>query len=97
MIKDGYTGRKGKGGFYRARGKEALDLKTGEYRATQRASLESAKVAKKGLRALVEHPDKGGQYAWGVLSRVLSYAADLVPEIVDDIADRKSTRLNSSH
>src|SRR3546814_12342137 len=32
------------------------------------------------------HPDKGGQYAWGVLSRVLSYAADLVPEIVDDIA-----------
>src|SRR3546814_3147464 len=51
MIKDGYTGRKGKGGFYRARGKEALDLKTGEYRATQRASLESAKVAKKGLRS----------------------------------------------
>src|SRR5690606_7828352 len=79
-------GRKGKGGFYRARGKEALDLKTGEYRPTQRASLESAKAAKKGLRALVEHPDKGGQYAWGVLSRVLSYAADLVPEIVDDIA-----------
>src|SRR3546814_12450946 len=31
------------------------------------------------------HPDKGGQYAWGVLSRVLSYAADLVPEIADDI------------
>ncbi|WP_341702669.1 3-hydroxyacyl-CoA dehydrogenase/enoyl-CoA hydratase family protein [Ferrovibrio sp.] len=86
LIKDGYTGRKGKGGFYRNRGKEALDLQTGEFRPTKRASLESAKVAKKGLRALVEHPDKGGQYAWGVLSRVLSYAADLVPEIVDDIA-----------
>lgn len=85
MIKDGYTGRKGKGGFYRARGKEALDLKTGEYRATQRANLGSAKAAKGGLRALVEFDDKGGQYAWGVLSRVLSYAADLVPEIADDI------------
>lgn len=85
LIKDGYTGRKGKGGFYRARGKEALDLKTGEFRPTMRANLESVKAARKGLRALVEHPDKGGQYAWGVLSRVLSYAADLVPEIADDI------------
>jgi len=85
MIKDGYTGRKGKGGFYRARGKEALDLATGDYRATRRADLGSAKAARKGLRALVEFDDKGGQYAWGVLSRVLSYAADLVPEIADDI------------
>src|SRR3546814_9547437 len=57
------TGRKGKGGFYRAKGKEALDLTTGDYRPVQRANLDSAKVAKKGLRALVEHPDKGGQYA----------------------------------
>lgn len=85
LIKEGYTGRKGKGGFYRARGKEALDLKTGEFRPTQRANLESVKAARTGLRALVEHSDKGGQYAWGVLSRVLSYAADLVPEIADDI------------
>jgi len=85
MIKDGYTGRKGKGGFYRNRNKEVLDLRTGEYREKQRASLGSVKAAKKGLRALVEHPDKGGQYAWAVLSRVLSYAADLVPEISDDI------------
>src|SRR3546814_4213828 len=83
----------------RARGKEALDLKTGDYRATQRANLGSARAAKAGLRALVDFDDKGGQYAWGVLSRVLSYAADLVPEIADDIlaVDRKSTRLNSSH
>src|SRR3546814_3442410 len=69
MIRDGYTGRKGKGGFYRAKGKEALDLTTGDYRPVQRANLDSAKVAEKGLRALVEHPDKGGQYAWGVLDR----------------------------
>ncbi|MBP6819255.1 MAG: 3-hydroxyacyl-CoA dehydrogenase/enoyl-CoA hydratase family protein [Ferrovibrio sp.] len=86
MIKDGYTGRKGKGGFYRNKGKEALDLQTGEYRPKQKANLASVKAARKGLRALVEFDDKGGKYAWGVLSRVLSYAADLVPEIVDDIA-----------
>ena len=37
MIKEGYTGRKGKGGFYRVnrekgKRKEAIDLVTGEYR-----------------------------------------------------------------
>lgn len=85
LIKEGYTGRKGKGGFYRARGKEALDLQSGEFRPKQKANLASVKAARKGLRALVEHDDKGGHYAWGVLSRVLSYAADLVPEIADDI------------
>ncbi|HUN53317.1 MAG TPA: 3-hydroxyacyl-CoA dehydrogenase NAD-binding domain-containing protein [Candidatus Sulfotelmatobacter sp.] len=85
MIADGYTGRKGKGGFYRARGREAIDLRTGQYRPTVAAELASAKAGRKGLRALAEHPDKGGQYAWAVLAAVLSYAADLVPEIADDI------------
>ncbi len=92
MIKDGYTGRKGKGGFYRmvkgadgAKVKEALDLKTGAYRVTEKADLASAKAGKDGLRTLVEHPDKGGQYAWQVLSHVLKYAADLAPEIADSI------------
>ncbi|QJE73324.1 3-hydroxyacyl-CoA dehydrogenase [Aerophototrophica crusticola] len=90
MIAEGYTGRKGKGGFYRQtklpdgkRLREAIDLRTGEYRKSGRASLESANA--KGLRALVETKDKGGQYAWRVLSQSLSYAADLVPQIADDV------------
>ncbi len=85
MIEGGYTGRKGKGGFYRARGKEVLDLETGEYRPKQKAALDSVNASRKGLRALVEHGDKGGQYSWDLLSRVLSYAASLIPEISDDI------------
>ncbi len=92
MIGDGYTGRKGKGGFYRLKPeaeekiKEAIDLETGEYRTAQKPKLESVAKAKKGgLRALVEHPDKAGRYAWWVLARTLSYAARLVPEIADDI------------
>ncbi len=85
MIEGGYTGRKGKGGFYRARGKEVLDLETGEYRPKQKAALDSVNASRKGLRALVEHGDKGGQYSWDLLSRVLSYAASLIPEIADDI------------
>ncbi len=92
MIADGLTGRKGKGGFYRLnrsggqKTKESLDLKTGEYRAVEKATLESVAAARAGLRALVEHPDKGGRYAWRVLAHTLSYAASLIPEIADNIS-----------
>jgi 3-hydroxyacyl-CoA dehydrogenase len=92
MIADGYTGRKGKGGFYRLKPdapgkiKESLDLATGDYRATRKAALQSVGKARKGgLRALLENDDKGGRYGWWVLSRTLSYAAHLAPEIADDI------------
>jgi 3-hydroxyacyl-CoA dehydrogenase len=92
MIADGYTGRKGKGGFYRLKPdtpgkiKESLDLATGAYRASRKPALKSVAAARKGgLRTLLEHDDKGGQYAWWVLARTLSYAASLVPAIADDI------------
>lgn len=92
MIDDGYTGRKGKGGFYRINRdggqklKESINLQTGDYAPSQSASLGSLQAAKHGgLQALVSHPDKGGQYAWRVLSQTLRYAAALVPDIADDI------------
>jgi len=97
MIETGYTGRKGKGGFYamdKSTGKkvkQAIDLTTGEYRTAEKPRLSSVHAAKKGgLRALVEYVDdkgrdKGGPYAWSMLSKVLSYAASLVPAIADDI------------
>lgn len=92
MIGQGYTGRKGKGGFYRLRAnggesaKEAIDLTSGDYRPAASPALESLEVGRRaGLRALVEHPDKGGRYAWAVLSQTLAYTATLVPEIADDV------------
>ncbi len=92
MIAEGYTGRKGKGGFYRINKigekkiKEVIDLKTGEYHPQSgKVELASIEAAKKGLQALVSHPDVGGQYAWAVLSGTLYYAASLVPAISDDI------------
>ena len=91
MVADGYTGRKGKGGFYRLlrngaqKTKEGIDLKTGEYRTSVKAKLGSIEAGRKGLQALVEFEDRGGAYAWAVLSHVLKYAADLIPEIADDI------------
>ena len=94
MIADGYTGRKGKGGFYRLRRvgseriKESIDLATGEYRRSERVRLACVDAAKSGgPRALVEHDSAEGRYAWRVLSSVIAYSAALVPEISDDIAD----------
>lgn len=91
MIEEGYTGRKGKGGFYRmrrdgdARVKEAIDLTTGAYRESVKAQLESVSAGRKNPRKLLEHADRGGQYAWRVLSETLAYAAARVPEISPDI------------
>lgn len=94
MIADGYTGRKGKGGFYRlnkeggGRVKEAIDLETGEYAKAGKAALESLSASRHGgLKSLVAHEDRGGQYAWRVLSQTLAYTASLVPEIADRITD----------
>ena len=92
MIADGYTGRKGKGGFYRlnkangARVKEAIDLNTGDYAPAAKASLASVSAARRGgAKALVAHDDKGGLFAWAVMSQTLGYTAALVPEIAGDI------------
>ncbi len=91
MIAEGRTGRKGGGGFYRldrasGRGKEALDLTTGEYRPSEKAEPAEIAAAGRDLRALLSAPGKIGAYAWGVLGRTLAYAAGLVPEATDDIA-----------
>lgn len=91
LVAAGNIGRKSGAGFYRRRkegGKtirEALDLATGDYRASQPARLDSLAAARGGLKALVAHADKGGRYARRVLMHTLSYAAYCVPEIADDI------------
>ncbi|MDQ7090535.1 MAG: 3-hydroxyacyl-CoA dehydrogenase/enoyl-CoA hydratase family protein [Methylococcales bacterium] len=92
MIAEGYTGRKGKGGFYRLnkvdgkRVKEGIDLTTGDYRLSEKPKLEIIKRLKKsGLPSLLTENDKYADYAWRVMSKTLLYAASLVPEISDDI------------
>ncbi|MBI87640.1 MAG: 3-hydroxyacyl-CoA dehydrogenase [Euryarchaeota archaeon] len=92
MIAEGYTGRKGKGGFYRLnkedgkRVKEARNLKTGEYSpADRKAGFPSAKMGKQGLVRLIDYPDEGAAFVEDVLLDTLSYAAFIVPEVSDDI------------
>jgi 3-hydroxyacyl-CoA dehydrogenase len=92
MIDDGYTGRKGKGGFYRLnkeggqRIKESIDLSTGQYGKSEKPVLDCLKVAhQQGLQAFLSLDDKYSRYAWTVISKTLLYAASLVPEIADKI------------
>ena len=91
MIADGYTGRKGKGGFYRLnreggkKVKEAINLQTGEYATAKKPFLKSVKAARGGLAAMMSVDDIGAQYAKKVMVQVLHYAASLIPEISDDI------------
>jgi 3-hydroxyacyl-CoA dehydrogenase len=91
LVRAGYTGQKSQGGFYRDIGpeddpsREAVDLESGEVRPAARAQLDAAAAGEaRGLRALVEWPDKYGRFAWRVLARTLSYAASLVPEVTED-------------
>lgn len=82
MIAEGYTGRKGKGGFYRRgadKAREAIDLATGVYRPVQKAAAVEART----VRALVE----ASPYAWTVVSATLAYAASLIPEAAESVQD----------
>ena len=91
MIADGYTGRKGKGGFYRMnksggkKQKEAIDLSSGRYAVADDGDVPELKGAEKDIKGLMSSDSKLGRYAWRVIGRVLAYAASLVPEAVGEI------------
>jgi 3-hydroxyacyl-CoA dehydrogenase len=90
MIATGYTGRKGKGGFYRinrekGKVKESIDLKTGEYRAERKAEVPALEEAGKSLGKFLKHDSAHGKYASAVLLPTLTYAAFLVGDAADDI------------
>jgi 3-hydroxyacyl-CoA dehydrogenase len=93
MIADGYTGRKGKGGFYRLnteggkKQKEVIDLQTGNYAAEKKSEVAAADAGKKGIKAVLEFNSPHGAYAKSVMLKVLHYAASLIPQIADRITD----------
>ena len=90
LIETGYTGRKGKGGFYRmnktgaTKVMEAINLETGEYSTSQKINVGSDKV---DLKSLIAREDKFGEYAWSVISKIIKYSSSLVPGITKDFND----------
>ena len=87
MIANGQTGNKQGQGFYRngESGREVLNLQNASYEAAPRLSLPLADRAERdGVRHLLADQGRYGRFAWRVLSRTLSYAASLIPEVGDD-------------
>ncbi len=96
LLKEGCTGRNSpKGGFYRmekqadgTKQKQAIDLNTNAYYNVEKPRLACVKAARKqGPKAMFETEDAYGRFAWVVVRDTLLYAATLMPEIADDIAD----------
>jgi len=90
LIETGYTGRKGKGGFYRMNKEnnkkilEAINLNTGEYFPSKKIDMGIETV---DLKTLINRKDKYGEYSWVVISKIIKYASSLVPGITDKFND----------
>ncbi len=90
LIETGYTGRKGKGGFYRMNKTdnkkvlEGINLETGEYSISKKFNLGTEKM---DIINLINRRDKYGEYAWSVISKIIKYASSLVPGITDKFND----------
>jgi 3-hydroxyacyl-CoA dehydrogenase len=88
LIETGYTGRKGKGGFYRMNkdsGKkilEAINLKNSKYFPSKKIDFNIGEKA--SLKDLVSRDDKYGNYAWSVVSKIILYASSLIPNVTKD-------------
>ena len=90
LIETGYTGRKGKGGFYRMNKTndqkilEAINLESGDYSPSKKIDMGIDTV---NLKELINRKDKYGEYSWSVISKIIKYASSLVPGITDKFND----------
>tara|TARA_Y100000590_G_scaffold400032_1_gene483771 strand:+ start:4 stop:2226 length:2223 start_codon:yes stop_codon:yes gene_type:complete len=90
LIESGYTGRKGKGGFYRMNKTnnkkviEAINLETGEYSPSKKFNVGLDRM---DLKNLILRKDKYGEYAWSIISKIIMYSSSLVPGITDKFND----------
>ncbi|MFB0497121.1 3-hydroxyacyl-CoA dehydrogenase [Mucilaginibacter sp. OAE612] len=97
MLKNNWLGSKTGQGFYKKEKGEggnqfyALDLKTLEYKPSQKvkfASLETTKAVdnlKDRLRILVTAKDKAGDFYRATFYQLFAYASNRIPEIADEL------------
>jgi 3-hydroxyacyl-CoA dehydrogenase len=96
MVADGFTGDKGKGGFYRiVDGQEmAVDLATGDVRPREtalpakavKAAAEQA-LGQEVLTGLIAGTGAETEFCRRMLARVFAYAADLIPDVTHSPQD----------
>lgn len=99
MIERGWLGEKSGQGFYRRSGFgesrviEAIDWRTLEYREASTASFETVETARNiedlGARLcyLINAGGRAGDFLWKLLSDLLIYSAERIPEISDRIVE----------
>ncbi|MBL6931474.1 MAG: hypothetical protein ISR45_00900 [Rhodospirillales bacterium] len=90
LLERGQLGRKTGGGFYRmikhddgSKTLEVFDLAAGDWRVSEKVQLDDVHSTLDGLFT----DDAQGKFSWDMTSAVLSYAADLVPQIADDVVN----------
>ena len=90
MLKRGQLGRKAGGGFYRvqklndgSKKKETYDQKSGDWRDTLAIELDD----KHRSIDMMLGDDIEATFAWHTMGGALCYAADLVPQISDDVVN----------
>ena len=91
MLQRGQLGRKSGGGFYRvtknadgSKLKETFDIAAQSWRESVPVTLDPAHSDHKSL---LYSDGLEGRFAWDVISATCCYAAELVPEISDDIVN----------
>lgn len=106
MVADGFTGDKGKGGFYRSvDGKDmAVDLTTGDARlriselpAKAVKAAQNQALGREVLTELIAGSGAETTFCRRMLGRVFAYAADLIPEVTaspQDIDDAMKLGFN---
>ena len=96
MVDRGWLGAKTKGGFYKKEGGEilALDPNSFEYKPKQKVRAPSIGAVKgieqvgPRIRALVANTDDPlARLAWDVTARTLTYSAERLGEIADDVVN----------
>ncbi len=103
QIAAGYTGNKGKGGFYREIDgrRQALDLTSGKWRPRNPRLPQLAITGERdGLTSLIAGDDRLSVFCWRTLAHILGYAANLVPEVTNspqDIDDAMKLGYNWLH
>ncbi|MCP5463976.1 MAG: 3-hydroxyacyl-CoA dehydrogenase/enoyl-CoA hydratase family protein [Deltaproteobacteria bacterium] len=100
MVENKWIGQKAGQGFYK-KGKDAsgnkqilsIDLKTGEYKEQEKVRYNSLGLAKnldtagERIKAMINADDEAGRFAWLTTRDTLSYAANRIPEITDDVVN----------
>jgi 3-hydroxyacyl-CoA dehydrogenase len=100
MVERGMLGNKTKGGFYKKQKGEAdkreiwtLETATLDYRPSEKVKLPSLDMAKniedlpERIKTLTWGKDRVAAFLWKTLSRTLSYAANRIPEIADNVVE----------